>query len=66
MDRSRRLISTSSSRQLWALSRAGLEADQLLLAFRRGADQHQDAFSLVLHPGLEVDAVGPNVDVVTR
>ncbi len=33
---------------LGALAHASLEADQLLLAFRRGADQHQDAFGLIL------------------
>ena len=49
---------------LGALAHAGLEADQFLLAFRRSADQHQDALGLILHPGLEVDAVGPDIDVV--
>ena len=66
MARPRRFTSTSSSRQLWALSPyAHLEADQLLPALRRGADEDQHALSLVLHPGLQVDPVGPDVDVVS-
>ena len=48
---------------LGALAHADLEADQFLPALRRGADQHQHALGLLLHPGLEVDAVGPDVDV---
>ena len=39
------------------------EADQLLAAFRRRADQHEDALLLVFEPGLQMDAVGPDVDV---
>src|SRR5215208_2999854 len=50
---------------LGALTHAGLEADQFFLAFRRGADQHQDALGVILHPGLQVDAIGPDIDVVT-
>ena len=48
---------------LGAFAHADLEADQFLLALRRGADQHEHALGLVLHPGLQVDAVGPDVDV---
>jgi hypothetical protein len=46
-----------------ALTGAGLEADQLLLALGRGADDHRHALGLRLHPRLQVDAVGPDVDV---
>src|SRR6188472_2969539 len=48
---------------LGALTRADLEADEFLLALRRGADNHQHAFRDWLHAGLEVDPVGPDVDV---
>jgi hypothetical protein len=46
-----------------ALARAVDKADQLLLALRRGADDDQDALRLVLQTRLQVDAVGPDVDV---
>ena len=46
-----------------ALARAVGEAEQLLLALRRGADDDQDALRLVLQTRLQVDAVGPDVDV---
>ena len=39
------------------------EAEQLLLALRRGADDDQDALRLVLQTRLQIDAVGPDVDV---
>src|SRR3712207_7396969 len=42
------------------------EADQLLSALRGGADQHQHALGLRLHPRLQVDPVGPDIDVVPR
>ena len=45
-------------------SSAHLEAQQLLLALRRGADQHQHAFGLRLHARLQVDAVRPNVNIL--
>jgi hypothetical protein len=48
---------------LCALTGADLKADQLLLALWRGTDDHQHAFGLGLHSGLQVDAVGPDVDV---
>ena len=48
---------------LRALARAVGEADQLLPALRRRADQHEDALLLVLQPRLQIDAVGPDVDV---
>ena len=46
-----------------ALARAVDKAEQLLLALRRGADDDQDALRLVLQTRLQVDAVGPDVDV---
>ena len=49
--------------RLRALARAVGEAEQLLLALRRRADDHQDALRVVLKAGLQVDAVGPDVDV---
>jgi hypothetical protein len=39
------------------------EADQFLAAFRRRADQHQDALLSVLEACLEMNAIGPDVDV---
>ncbi len=48
---------------LRALAGAVSEADQLLLAFRSGADQHKDALLVVLQPGLQMDAIRPDVDV---
>jgi hypothetical protein len=51
---------------LGTLAGADLEADQFLLAFRRGADDHQHALGLRLQACLQVDAVGPDVDVASR
>src|SRR5450830_687127 len=48
---------------LGALASANLEADELLLALRRRADQHQHAFGVVFHPGLQVDTVRPDIHV---
>src|SRR3954465_11544738 len=48
---------------LGALAKAVLDGQQLLPAAGVGADQHQQALPLVLEPGREVDAVGPEVDV---
>ena len=39
------------------------QANQFLLALRRGADQHQHALGIGLHPGLQVDPVCPDVNV---
>src|SRR6476660_7015655 len=56
--------STSNSRQSCALSRApSVKPINLLLAFRSGADQHKDALLVVLQPGLQMDAIRPDVDV---
>ena len=51
---------------LGALANADLEADQLLFTFRRGADHHQHALGGGFHAGLEVNAVGPDIDVAPR
>src|SRR5712675_211642 len=48
---------------LRALAGAIGEADQFLAAFRRRADQHQDALLFVFEACLEMDAIGPDVDV---
>src|SRR3954466_151986 len=48
---------------LGALSRAVGEAEQLLPALRRRADDHQDALLGVFKTGLQVNAVGPHIDV---
>ena len=48
---------------LGAFTDADLEAEQFLFTFRRGADHHQHALGGGLHAGLEVDAVGPDIDV---
>jgi len=42
------------------------EADEFLLALRRGPDQHENALLLVLQPRFEVNAIGPDVDVALR
>ena len=46
-----------------ALARAVDKAEQLLLTLGRGADDDQNALRLVLQTRLQVDAVGPDVDV---
>jgi len=51
---------------LRALAGAIGEADQFLAAFRRCADQHQDALLFVFEARLEMDAIGPDVDVALR
>jgi hypothetical protein len=49
---------------LRALAHAVNEADQLLFALRRGADDDQQALRIIiLQAGLYVDAVGPEIDV---
>ena len=48
---------------LRAFARPVGEAEQLLSAFRRRADDHQDALLGVRKAGLQVNAVGPHVDV---
>jgi hypothetical protein len=42
------------------------EADQLLAAVRPRADQHQDALLFVFEACLEMDAIGPYVDIALR
>src|SRR6478752_7838058 len=42
------------------------EADQLLLALRRGPDQHENALLFILQARFQVDAIGPDVDVALR
>src|SRR3954454_6556809 len=49
---------------LGALAEAVLDRQQLLATLGVGPDQHQQALPLVLEPWGEVDAVGPEVDVV--
>ena len=49
---------------LGALAHAVDETDELLLALWRGPDDDQQALRLVLEPGLNVDAVGPQVGIV--
>src|SRR5438477_13159569 len=48
---------------LRAFARAVGQAEQLLFALRRRADDHQDALFGVFKTGLQVNAVGPHVDV---
>src|SRR5271156_4945447 len=42
------------------------EADQFLAAFRRRTDQHEDALLLVFEARLEMDAIGPDIDIALR
>ena len=46
-----------------ALARAVGEADELFLALRRRANDDEDALDIVLQAGLQMNAVGPHVDV---
>src|SRR3954471_22085350 len=56
--------SRSSSRQSWALSRApSVKPSSSFFALRRRADDHQDALLGVFETGLQVNAVGPHIDV---
>ena len=50
--------------RLLALAIAVGDGDQLLLAVGRGAHQHQDALPIFFQADVEVDAVGPHVDVL--
>ena len=49
--------------RLRALAHTVDQADQLLLALRRRADDHEQALRVILKAGLHVDAVDPEVDV---
>src|SRR5437868_9122942 len=59
-----RFFKSSSSSILRALARAVGKAEQLLPALRRRADDDQDALLGVFKTGLQVNAVGPHIDVV--
>src|ERR1700738_111397 len=48
------------------LAHAVGEADQLLLALRCGADNDQQALRIVFQPGLNMNAVDPEIDVAFR
>ena len=51
---------------LRTLSCAGVETDEFFLALRCGADHDEDALRPGLHPGLEVNPIGPDVDIAAR
>src|SRR3954467_3967956 len=67
MDSPRRLRSSSNSLQDCTLSHALAhaidQADELLLALRGRADDHEKALGVRFKAGLHVDAVDPEVDV---
>ena len=48
---------------LRALADAVGKPNQFLLAFGGGADDHEQALRVIFEPGLDVDAVGPDVDI---
>src|ERR1022692_4980244 len=48
---------------LRALADPNLKPDQFLAPFRRRANQNQHAFGLILHPGLQINPVRPDIDV---
>src|SRR4051812_41618749 len=48
---------------LRALPDANLETDELLPPLGRGADEDEHAFGVILHSGLQVDAISPDVEV---
>src|ERR1700730_15828963 len=63
----RRITSSSRSRQSCALSRApSVKPTSSFVAFRRRADQHEDALLFVFEACFEMDAVSPDVDVALR
>src|SRR5262249_7604245 len=43
---------------------AVLDDDQLLMAVRRGPQQHQDALPAAFQADVAIDAIGPDVDIV--
>ena len=51
---------------LGTLAHAVDQADQLLLALGRGADDDQQALRGLLEPGLDMDAIGPEVHAALR
>ena len=50
---------------LRALARAVGEADKFLFALRRRANDDQNALLLLLEPGLQMDAVRPDINVTS-
>lgn len=61
--RPRALVDQQLPPALCAFPLAHLEADQLLLALGRRADQHEPALGLRLHARLQVDTVRPHADI---
>ena len=62
--RPRRFRSSNSSFHDSALSRTPSASPiKFLLALWRRADDDEDALGVVFQPGLEVDAIGPEVDI---
>ena len=53
----------AASFALRALAHAIDQADELLLALRGGADDHEKALGVRFEPGLHVDAINPEVDI---
>ena len=48
---------------LHALADAVGKPNQFLLAFGGGTDDHEQALRIIFEPGLDVDAIGPDVDI---
>lgn len=48
---------------LRALADAVGKPDQFLLALGGGADDHEQALRVIFEPGLDVDAINPDVDI---
>src|SRR5271170_6138497 len=48
---------------LRALADAVGKPDEFLLAFGGGADDHEQTLRVIFEPGLDVDAIGPEVDI---
>lgn len=48
---------------LRALPNTDMEAHNLFPALGRGAENDQDALGLRLHPGLQIDAIRPDMDI---
>jgi hypothetical protein len=47
----------------WPLARASQIPNQFLLAFGGGTDDHEQALRIIFEPGLDVDAIGPDIDI---
>jgi hypothetical protein len=50
---------------LRALANAVSKPNQFLLAIRSGADDHEQALRIIFEPALDIDAIGPDTDILS-